>query len=92
MGSINLYPQKPLKIQPDKVLHFVGSYALTNASYEYFQPIYGKKRAFIYSSAFALSVGIGKEVYDYHTDGLFSSKDILANISGIMLFNITITF
>jgi len=92
LGSINMFPQSPIKIQQDKVMHFVGSYTITNASYEYFQPIVGNKKAYIYSSAIALSVGLGKEIYDKHTDGTFSPGDVIADISGILFFRLTIKF
>ena len=65
----------------DKIAHFAVSFMLT-CILSVFVNIY-------LASLIVLLVGIGKEIYDNYKRGGYSWKDILADIGGIILFNLT---
>lgn len=68
-----------LKLQFDKYLHLNASLILTS----FFSPIMGE-----YSKLFTLSIGVGKEIYDFVSKkGVCDFYDLLADIYGIFLIN-----
>jgi hypothetical protein len=68
-----------LKLPFDKYLHLNASLIITS----FFTPIMGE-----YSKPFTLSIGIGKEIYDYVSKkGTCEFYDLLADIYGIFLID-----
>ena len=69
----------------DKVLHFVANIAITTASYSVAMTAWDMDQ----DEALALGVGISsavslaKELYDLHTDGLFSGRDLVWDALGM---------
>jgi len=82
----------PFNNGTDKQLHCLGTYAMTYTSYKYFEPIYGKEKAFFYSSLLSFSVGVVKEVYDHYDHNGYEADDVIANAAGIILFRFSIEF
>ncbi len=71
-------------IELDKVCHFTGSYIIYDVTYNLLDKETHKCELIALGTA--LSIGIGKEVYDEY----FSTEDLLYDISGIltaMVFN-----
>ena len=79
-------------LQLDKVCHFTGSYIIYDVTYNVLNEstyMMDFECEWIALST-ALSIGIGKEVYDEYNGGIFSSEDMFYNISGTvtaLIFN-----
>lgn len=70
----------------DKIQHFTTSMYLTTTAY-YFQNRefrISEKNSKTNSIYISLSFGIGKEIWDLHKDNLFSVKDLIADMAGIL--------
>jgi uncharacterized protein YfiM (DUF2279 family) len=71
---------------PDKAHHFMGSMISTVLLYKIFQdPLQmdNSKSKFL-AVGITLGLGISKEIYDSsRSNGVFSWKDLLANVAGI---------
>jgi putative lipoprotein len=67
----------------DKVKHFLLSAFIESASYSALRAAHVRHDpALIAASSLTLGVGIGKELYDHHSYGLFSVKDLAWDVAG----------
>ncbi|MDQ2932485.1 MAG: DUF2279 domain-containing protein [Gemmatimonadota bacterium] len=67
----------------DKVKHFLVSAFVESVSYSALRSVNVRHdQALIGASAFTLGVGVGKELYDHHSYGLFSVKDLTWDVAG----------
>lgn len=96
--SLNFYPQSlsnPLENLPetDKILHFAGSYIITDFSYHFFEKRTTKNKAILYSVLIGISVGVTKEIIDKNW-GKYGAEggDLIANGLGVSFAIITIKF
>ena len=94
--SLNFYPQSlsnPLeKFETDKMLHFAGSYILTDISYHFFEKRTTKKKAILYSVLIGISVGVTKEIIDKKWGNGAERGDLIADGLGISFSIIIIKF
>jgi putative lipoprotein len=67
----------------DKVKHFFMSAFVESVSYSALRAAHVRHDpALIAASTLTLGVGVGKELYDHHSYGLFSVKDLTWDIAG----------
>lgn len=67
----------------DKVKHFVMSAFIESVTYSALRSAHVRHDpALIAASSLTLGVGVGKELYDHHSYGLFSVKDLSWDIAG----------
>tara|TARA_Y100000296_G_C5166356_1_gene254845 strand:- start:136 stop:456 length:321 start_codon:yes stop_codon:yes gene_type:complete len=94
--SLNSYPQSlsnPLEnIETDKMLHFAGSYIITDFSYHFFEKRTTKKKAILYSVLISIGVGVTKEIIDKNWGNGAENKDLVADGLGISFAVIAINF
>ena len=77
-------------IQQDKLLHMGGSYVISSGvAAIVYNRTSNKKKSTIYGIATAITIGLGKEIYD-RRHGNPDIKDMLANSVGASLGIITI--
>jgi uncharacterized protein YfiM (DUF2279 family) len=68
---------------PDKVKHFFMSAFVESVTYSALRASNVRHDpALIAASSLTLGVGIGKEIYDHHSYGLFSVKDLTWDVAG----------
>ena len=71
---------------PDKAQHFMGSLISTILIYKICrEPLdFQDRNSKIFSAGITLGLGISKEIYDHsRTRGMFSWRDLLADLAGI---------
>ena len=71
---------------PDKAQHFMGSLISTVLIYKICQDPFDmtKSNSKIYATGITLGLGVSKELYDHsRLKGLFSWRDLLADLAGI---------
>lgn len=67
----------------DKIKHFFMSAFVESVSYSALRAVNVRHdTALVSASALTLGVGVGKEIYDHHSYGLFSVKDLSWDIAG----------
>jgi uncharacterized protein YfiM (DUF2279 family) len=67
----------------DKVKHFFMSAFVESVTYSALRGAHVRHdQALIAASSFTLGVGIGKEIYDHHSYGHFSVKDLTWDAAG----------
>jgi putative lipoprotein len=67
----------------DKVKHFFMSAFVESVTYSALRGVHVRHDpALVAASSFTLGVGIGKEIYDHHSYGHFSVKDLTWDVAG----------
>ncbi|MEO8880221.1 MAG: DUF2279 domain-containing protein [Gemmatimonadaceae bacterium] len=67
----------------DKMKHFLLSAFVESVAYSALRTVNVRHDpALIGASVFTLGVGVGKELYDHHSYGLFSVKDLTWDVAG----------
>ena len=67
----------------DKLKHFFLSAFIESVSYSALRAANVRHDpALLAASTFTLGVGVGKELYDHHSYGLFSVKDLTWDVAG----------
>lgn len=67
----------------DKIKHFFMSALVESVSYSALRAVHVRHDpALVSASALTLGVGIGKEIYDHHSNGHFSVKDLSWDLAG----------
>ena len=94
--SLNFYPQSlsnPLeKFETDKMLHFAGSYILTDVSYHFLEKRMNKNKALLCSILIGVSVGVTKEIIDKKWGNGAEGGDLIADGLGISFAIVIIKF
>jgi VanZ family protein len=94
--GLNSYSQSlsnPLEnIETDKMMHFAGSYIITDFSYHFFEKRTTKKKAILYSVLISIGVGVTKEIIDKNWGNGAENKDLVADGLGISFAVIAINF
>jgi uncharacterized protein YfiM (DUF2279 family) len=68
----------------DKVQHFAVSFLIQSAAYETLRATgHGRRSSTGGAWLTTLSAGVGKELYDRHSYGLFSVKDLSWDVGGM---------
>ena len=93
--SLNVHSQSfkipPIKVEDDKMFHFIASYTINYTTYHYLQPKIGHKKAKRYSTITSLGIGIIKEIIDERYRKGWEVGDMYANVGGIVLFRYDLT-
>lgn len=69
----------------DKIMHFVANIAITTVSYTVAVNAWEMEQdeALAFGVGISSAVSLAKEIYDLHTDGLFSGKDLVWDALGM---------